>query len=108
VQDLQKTNEESKAAPMSKRKLRRAAMQPLTMKIAIAAKTAWWWLRQVLGDAAYENYLRSTSSRASRTAVIPSEARNPSCTSATAHVLTREEFYLDALRRRYSSISRCC
>ena len=88
------------------------------------ARAAWWWLRQVLGDAAYENYLRSTSRLAARNsmprevppAVIPlalrptegSAARNPSCATATARILTREEFYLDALRRRYSGVSRCC
>jgi uncharacterized short protein YbdD (DUF466 family) len=48
-----------------------------------------WWLRQVLGDAAYENYLRSARSGASP-------------------LMSREEFFLDSLRRRYSTISRCC
>ena len=91
-------------------------MHRLAKSIARVAKSALWWLRQVLGDQAYENYLHSTSRRATPgavpsalpPAVIPSAARNPSCTSATAYILTREEFYLDALRRRYSSISRCC
>ena len=91
-------------------------MQRLAKRIARGAKTAFWWLRQVMGDAAYENYLCSTTRRAARTsipstvppAVILSEARNPSCATATARILTREEFYLDALRRRYSGISRCC
>ncbi len=61
----------------------------------------WSWLRQVSGDAAYDNYLRSTRR---------AEARAGSCAMhATAtRPLTRAEFYLDALRRRYSSISRCC
>ena len=48
-----------------------------------------WWFRQVLGDAAYENYLRSA-----RGGALP--------------LLSREEFFLDLLRRRYSTISRCC
>ena len=73
-------------------------MNRLVTHAVTAAKTAWWWLRQVLGDAAYENYLLSASRRAAR--------GSTSC--AHAHVLTREEFYLDALRRRYSAISRCC
>jgi len=73
-------------------------MNRLGTNIASAAKTAWWWLRQVLGDAAYENYLLSSSRRAAR----------GSAACAHARVLTREEFYLDALRRRYSAISRCC
>ena len=53
-----------------------------------------WWVRQVSGDAAYENYLRAAGSG-----------------SGGAHerrLMTREEFYLDLLRRRYASVSRCC
>jgi hypothetical protein len=46
----------------------------------------WWWLRQLSGDAAYESYLRS----------------------AGAPILSRQEFYLDSLRRKYSGVSRCC
>ena len=52
-------------------------------------KWLWWWLRQVSGDAAYERYLE----HASRCPHAP---------------LSRDEFYLDALRRRYSGVSRCC
>jgi uncharacterized short protein YbdD (DUF466 family) len=52
---------------------------------------AWTWLRQVSGDAAYENYLRSTRRSASQ--------QPP---------LSRAQFYLDALERRYSATSRCC
>jgi len=51
----------------------------------------WWYLRQISGDAAYENYLR----RASKA-------------SGNSRTLTREEFYLDAVRRRYTGVSRCC
>lgn len=72
-------------------------------------RNIWSWIRQVSGDAAYENYLRSTR----RVAEI---ARASSCTmhagclthATSAQPLTREEFYLHALRRRYSTISRCC
>ena len=70
----------------------------LVTNTVTAAKTAWWWLRQVLGDAAYENYLLSASRRAARASASCAHTRVP----------TREEFYLDALRRRYSTISRCC
>jgi hypothetical protein len=74
-------------------------------------RNIWRWLRQVSGDAAYENYLRSTR-RVARAEV----ARAGSCTTrvgcsthaTSALPLTREEFYLHALRRRYSTISRCC
>ena len=52
----------------------------------------WWWLRQVSGDAAYENYL----DHASR---LPGGLDPP---------LTRQEFYLEVLRRRYAQVSRCC
>jgi len=54
----------------------------------------WNWLRQVSGDAAYENYLRSQRRRRhGPTAVAP---------------LSREEFYVDSLRRKYTGVSRCC
>lgn len=55
----------------------------------------WWWLRQVSGDAGYENYLR----RASAGKVRGGKDAPP---------MSPEEFYLDALRRRYSGVSRCC
>jgi len=50
----------------------------------------WWWLRQVSGDAAYENYLSWAERR------------------GVGRVCSREEFYLESLRRRYSGVSRCC
>ena len=53
----------------------------------------WWWLRQITGDAAYENYLAHRR-------VAPQE------TGTTA--MNRDEFYTDSLRRKYSGISRCC
>lgn len=52
----------------------------------------WWWLREVSGDAAYENYLRRAR-------------RGPRCRQG---VLSAEEFYLDSLRRRYTGPTRCC
>ncbi|HKV05220.1 MAG TPA: CstA-like transporter-associated (seleno)protein [Candidatus Acidoferrales bacterium] len=66
-------------------------------KRASLLRLAWSWLRQVSGDAEYENYLRCARRRLS---------------AATAAVgsapLSRAEFYLDSLRRRYSTVSRCC
>jgi uncharacterized short protein YbdD (DUF466 family) len=56
-----------------------------------AFRRVWSWLRQVTGDAAYENYLRATRRDGRR-----------------SRVLSPSEFYLDALRRRYSTHSRCC
>lgn len=61
-------------------------------------KSMWWWLRQVTGDTAYERYLENL------TRLKPSGG---SCDSESS-VLSREEFYLDMLRRRYTGVSRCC
>jgi uncharacterized short protein YbdD (DUF466 family) len=62
-----------------------------------ALRHAWSWLRQVSGDAAYENYLRCNTKHSD---IGASAAHMP--------LLSRGEFYLDSLRRRYSSVSRCC
>ncbi|MGH9859483.1 MAG: CstA-like transporter-associated (seleno)protein [Candidatus Acidiferrales bacterium] len=60
---------------------------------------AWLWrsLREVTGDAAYESYVRSRR-----------RCSHGSQACAGASLLSREEFYLDMLRRRYSGVSRCC
>jgi hypothetical protein len=63
------------------------------------AENLWWWLRQVSGDADYENYMR----RGSR----------DSCASINQDRVSRgaisaEEFYLENLRRKHSRINRCC
>jgi hypothetical protein len=81
-----------------------------TLAIRIS-ENIWYWIRQVSGDAAYENYLRST-----RRVAEVEMARAGACTlhavrsthATSAQPLTREEFYLHALRRRYSTVSRCC
>ena len=50
-------------------------------------RRAWRLVREWSGDAAYETYLaRRTSSP----------------------TMSRQEFYLDSLRRRYRHPSRCC
>jgi uncharacterized short protein YbdD (DUF466 family) len=54
-------------------------------------KRAWSWLREITGDAAYDNYLRHA-------------LRN----TGGGQSLSRAEFYQESLRRRYSTISRCC
>ena len=56
-------------------------------RAANAVRRLWSWLRQVSGDAAYENYLRH---------------------AAAGATLTRSQFYLDSVRRQYSTPSRCC
>ena len=50
---------------------------------------AWDYLRAVMGDQAYERYLEV----AKRTGTRP---------------LSAEDFYLDSVKRRYSTVSRCC
>lgn len=69
-------------------------MREATRRARKALAALWWWLRQMSGDAAYENYLRA--------ACVNSGA------ASDVQPLSREEFYLDALRRRYSGVSRCC
>ncbi len=63
----------------------------------VAACKTWWWLRQVTGDAAYENYLRSASG-ASEAARLEQQGA----------ILTRQKFFLEVLERKYTGISRCC
>ena len=77
-------------------------------------RNIWSWIRQVSGDAAYENYLRSTRRVAhaeAEMARVDSRTMQAGCCSTratSAQLLSRGEFYLDALRRRYSTVSRCC
>lgn len=73
-------------------------------------RNIWRWIRQVSGDAAYENYLRSTR-RIADVARVGSRTMQAGCCSThttSAQLLSRSDFYLNALRRRYSTISRCC
>jgi hypothetical protein len=56
-------------------------------RLRAALRAAWGRLREWSGDAAYETYL----------------AR-----AAEGPRLSREDFYLDSLRRRYSGPTRCC
>jgi uncharacterized short protein YbdD (DUF466 family) len=51
----------------------------------------WRGLREWCGDSAYESYLRSPHTR-----------------SGACPTLTREEFYVEQLNRRYSRPNRCC
>ena len=50
---------------------------------------AWNYVRTVMGDQAYERYLEVASRRG--------EAP-----------LSAQEFYVESVKRRYSTISRCC
>jgi uncharacterized short protein YbdD (DUF466 family) len=60
-----------------------------------APRQMWWAVRQIFGDAAYENYLQSFQ----RNLIHGGDTEKP---------LTQDEFYLDSLQRRYSKVSRCC
>jgi len=51
----------------------------------------WMGIREWCGDAAYERYLKT-------------HARHK-CGAAK---LSREDFYLEQLQKRYSRVSRCC
>jgi uncharacterized short protein YbdD (DUF466 family) len=51
----------------------------------------WQGIREWCGDAAYDRYLRSSVKNSDGLAV-----------------LTREEFYLSQLQKKYSRVSRCC
>ena len=70
------------------------------LKLTEAVRAVWWWLRQVFGDAAYENYVRRVSSQ------IPS--CHESCAHASQRTVSEKEFYLDRLRRKHNTVNRCC
>jgi uncharacterized short protein YbdD (DUF466 family) len=85
----------------------------LMLRMKRLASAAWWYLRQVSGDAAYENYLRHAAAppAGAEPSVCPACAHGPSSAEARGgpcRTMRRDEFYLDALRRRYSGVSRCC
>ena len=61
------------------------------MRVENGFNRFWRGLREWCGDAAYERYARA-------------HARN----SCGCVLLTREEFYLEELQKRYSRVSRCC
>jgi uncharacterized short protein YbdD (DUF466 family) len=51
----------------------------------------WRGIREWCGDAAYERYLNSHAKH-----------------SCSEPLLSREEFYLSQLQKKYSRVSRCC
>ena len=54
-----------------------------------SVSSAWDYVRAVMGDKAYERYVEV----AKRRGLTP---------------LSEQDFYLDSLKRRYSTVSRCC
>ena len=79
-----------------------------------AAKFAWQALRHITGDAAYDTYVRYCKTRHALGGANDPEDRGSSVTNKTSHptsnikIMTREQFYTDSLRRKYSTINRCC
>lgn len=55
------------------------------------ASRFWRGIREWCGDTAYERYLKVQAKRAAGVAL-----------------LSREDFYLEQLHKRYSRVSRCC
>jgi uncharacterized short protein YbdD (DUF466 family) len=58
----------------------------------ILLRRVWHGIREWCGDAAYERYAKS-------------HAKHSECGTV---LLSREEFYLEQLAKRYSRVSRCC
>ena len=54
----------------------------------------WWGFRQMSGDAAYDVYLQ--------------HCRRCGPGEETQRLLTRKEFYLERIQKRYRTPSRCC
>ncbi len=79
-------------------------MRQLVTTVGAVLGRLWWWTRQVSGDAAYENYLRRAARRPGHCA-----------RSATRYAqgggradISRQQFYLESLKRRFSGVTRCC
>jgi uncharacterized short protein YbdD (DUF466 family) len=66
-------------------------MQRMTKVAKRSLRRFWRGVREWCGDAAYENYLRATGSRATE-----------------RRTLSAKEFYVEQINRRYSRPNRCC
>ncbi len=64
-------------------------MTGLARALKAGALDLWDYLRAVMGDQAYERYLE----------VATRQGTKP---------LSAEDFYLDSVKRKYSTVSRCC
>ena len=63
---------------------------PLNSAFSVLSRV-WFGIREWCGDAAYERYVKS----------------HKKC-SRNSTLLTREEFYVSQLQKKYSRVSRCC
>jgi uncharacterized short protein YbdD (DUF466 family) len=61
------------------------------IRARILLRRIWRGIREWCGDAAYERYLKSRAKHR--------------CSDT---LLSREEFYLSQLQKKYSRVSRCC
>jgi len=61
------------------------------IRARILLRRIWHGVREWCGDAAYERYLMSRAKH-----------------SRASTLLTREEFYLSQLQKKYSRVSSCC
>jgi hypothetical protein len=68
-----------------------AQLHQANIRARILLRRIWHGVREWCGDAAYERYLKS-------------RARH-GCSDV---LLSREEFYLSQLQKKYSRVSRCC
>lgn len=83
------------AAPMKNEGSRRAIRWLLVLRtVGPAFRRFTWWLRQLSGDAAYENYVRAYEKRAAAEASPP--------------LFSRRDFYLEKVERQFSKPNRCC
>jgi len=69
----------------------KATMARALERIRKSAAQFWRGVREWCGDAAYERYLRAHAKHRSNDAA-----------------LTRGDFYVEQLEKRYSRVSRCC
>jgi uncharacterized short protein YbdD (DUF466 family) len=63
----------------------------LQSRLKAGARRLWRGIREWCGDAAYERYVQS-------------QTRN----SCGLSLLSREQFYIEQLQKRYSRVNRCC
>jgi len=84
--------------PLEQQRIQPPERQPGVLRGAF--DKFWWYLRQVTGDAAYDNYLRHKARHGC--------AHSGSEGHGSGQAISAEEFYVEQLRRKYSRISRCC
>lgn len=63
----------------------------LNIRARVMLLRIWSGIRDCCGDAAYERYLQSCARK-----------------STGGVLLSREEFYLSQVQKKYSRVSRCC